>query len=206
MIRFEDLLDRVRSYNPDADLELLRRAYVFSALEHKGQVRHSGEPYLVHPLEVADILAGMKLDAVCVAAGLLHDVVEDTLTTPATLRERFGDPARGEFGQTLPMARVIVVGAGVVGLSCARAAARGGHHVAVFARDLPLETTSASRPRSGTPTGPSRRTGWRRGRPRRTSLERLAADERHRRRQGARDRAVPRAGRPTRGGPPPCPA
>jgi guanosine-3',5'-bis(diphosphate) 3'-pyrophosphohydrolase len=91
MIRFEDLLDRVRSYNPDADLELLRRAYVFSALEHKGQVRHSGEPYLVHPLEVADILAGMKLDAVCVAAGLLHDVVEDTLTTPETLRERFGE-------------------------------------------------------------------------------------------------------------------
>ena len=73
MIRFEDLLDRVRGYNPDADLELLRRAYVFSALEHKGQVRHSGEPYLVHPLEVADILAGMKLDAVCVAAGVLLD-------------------------------------------------------------------------------------------------------------------------------------
>jgi len=91
MIRFEDLLDRVRGYSPDADLELLRRAYVFSALEHKGQVRHSGEPYLVHPLEVADILAGMKLDAVCVAAGLLHDVVEDTLTTPETLRERFGE-------------------------------------------------------------------------------------------------------------------
>ena len=90
MIRFEDLLDRVRAYHPDADLELLRRAYVFSALEHKGQVRHSGEPYLVHPLEVADILAGMKLDAVCVAAGLLHDVLEDTLTTPETLRERFG--------------------------------------------------------------------------------------------------------------------
>src|SRR5690606_1361746 len=91
MIRFEDLLDRVRSYSPDADLELLRRAYVFSALEHKGQVRHSGEPYLVHPLEVADILAGMKLDAVCVAAGLLHDVVEDTLTTPEKIRERFGE-------------------------------------------------------------------------------------------------------------------
>jgi GTP pyrophosphokinase len=90
MIRFEDLLDRVRGYNPDADLELLRRAYVFSALEHKGQVRHSGEPYLVHPLEVADILAGMKLDAVCVAAGLLHDVVEDTLTTIGRIEELFG--------------------------------------------------------------------------------------------------------------------
>jgi GTP pyrophosphokinase len=91
MIRFEDLLDKVRGYSPDADLELLRRAYVFSALEHKGQVRHSGEPYLVHPLEVADILAEMKLDTVCIAAGLLHDVVEDTLTTPERIREKFGE-------------------------------------------------------------------------------------------------------------------
>ena len=91
MIRFEDLLDKVQGYSPDADLELLRRAYVFSALEHKGQVRHSGEPYLVHPLEVADILADMKLDAVCIAAGLLHDVVEDTLTTPDKIRETFGE-------------------------------------------------------------------------------------------------------------------
>src|SRR5512145_1686154 len=91
MIRFEDLLDRVRTYSPDADLELLRRAYVFSALEHKGQIRHSGEPYLVHPLEVADILADMKLDTVCIAAGLLHDVVEDTLTTPERIREKFGE-------------------------------------------------------------------------------------------------------------------
>jgi GTP diphosphokinase / guanosine-3',5'-bis(diphosphate) 3'-diphosphatase len=90
MIRFEDLLEKVRGYSPDADLELLRRAYVFSALEHKGQVRHSGEPYLVHPLEVADILAEMKLDVVCVAAGLLHDVVEDTLTTIERIRETFG--------------------------------------------------------------------------------------------------------------------
>jgi GTP diphosphokinase / guanosine-3',5'-bis(diphosphate) 3'-diphosphatase len=91
MIRFEDLLDKVRGYSPDADLELLRRAYVFSALEHKGQVRHSGEPYLVHPLEVADILADMKLDAVCVSAGLLHDVVEDTLTSIDRIRETFGE-------------------------------------------------------------------------------------------------------------------
>ena len=91
MIRFEDLLDKVRGYSPDADLELLRRAYVFSALEHKGQVRHSGEPYLVHPLEVADILADMKLDVVCVSAGLLHDVVEDTLTTIERIRDTFGE-------------------------------------------------------------------------------------------------------------------
>jgi guanosine-3',5'-bis(diphosphate) 3'-pyrophosphohydrolase len=91
MIRFEDLLDKVQGYSPDADLELLRKAYVFSALEHKGQIRHSGEPYLVHPLEVADILADMKLDAVCIAAGLLHDVVEDTLTTPDKIRQLFGE-------------------------------------------------------------------------------------------------------------------
>src|ERR671917_1697032 len=90
MIRFENLLEKVRSYSPEADVELLRRGYVFSALEHKGQVRHSGEPYLVHPLEVADFLADMKLDVVAVAAGLLHDVVEDTLTTPERIAELFG--------------------------------------------------------------------------------------------------------------------
>src|SRR6188768_837015 len=90
MIRFETLLEKVRSYSPDADLELLRRAYVFSALEHKGQVRHSGEPYMVHPLEVADFLADMRLDVVAVAAGLLHDVVEDTLTTIERIEELFG--------------------------------------------------------------------------------------------------------------------
>ena len=67
MIRFEDLLEKVRAYSPDADVELLRRAYVFSAFEHRGQVRHSGEPYLIHPLAVADFLADMKLDAVAIA-------------------------------------------------------------------------------------------------------------------------------------------
>jgi GTP pyrophosphokinase len=90
VIRFETLLEKVRGYSPESDLELLRRAYVFSALEHKGQVRHSGEPYLVHPLEVADFLADMKLDVVAVASGLLHDVVEDTLTTPERIAELFG--------------------------------------------------------------------------------------------------------------------
>src|SRR5215510_14401298 len=76
MIRFETLLEKVRAYSPDADVELLRRAYVFSASEHRGQVRRSGEPYLIHPLAVA--------------AGLLHDVVEDTLTTIERIRELFG--------------------------------------------------------------------------------------------------------------------
>src|SRR6187399_1804103 len=90
MIRFEDLLEQVRTYTSDEEREFLRRAYVFSALEHKGQVRHSGEPYLVHPLEVANILADMRLDAVAIAAGLLHDVVEDTLTTIERIEELFG--------------------------------------------------------------------------------------------------------------------
>jgi GTP diphosphokinase / guanosine-3',5'-bis(diphosphate) 3'-diphosphatase len=90
MIRFEDLLEKVRAYSPDADVELLRRAYVFSAFEHRGQVRHSGEPYLIHPLAVADFLVDMKLDAVAIAAGLLHDVVEDTLTTVERIEELFG--------------------------------------------------------------------------------------------------------------------
>ena len=90
MIRFEDLLERVRVYTTDEEREFLRRAYVFSALEHKGQVRHSGEPYLIHPLEVANILADMRLDPVAIAAGLLHDVVEDTLTTIEKIQEHFG--------------------------------------------------------------------------------------------------------------------
>ncbi len=90
MIRFEDLIEKVRASNPEADIELLRRAYVFSAFEHKGQVRHSGEPYLVHPLEVADQLADMKLDVVAIAAGLLHDIVEDTQTPIERIKELFG--------------------------------------------------------------------------------------------------------------------
>ncbi len=91
MIRYEDLEERVQRYHPTADLELLRKAYIFSAREHKGQVRQSGEPYLSHPLEVANILAEMKLDVACVSVGLLHDVVEDTLTTVDVIEEYFGE-------------------------------------------------------------------------------------------------------------------
>jgi GTP pyrophosphokinase len=90
MIRFEDIQEKVEAYNPGADIDLLRRAYVFSALEHRDQLRRSGEPYLVHPLEVAWILADLKLDLNCVVVGLLHDVVEDTLTTVDVIAARFG--------------------------------------------------------------------------------------------------------------------
>jgi guanosine-3',5'-bis(diphosphate) 3'-pyrophosphohydrolase len=69
----------------------LRRAYVFSAREHKGQVRRSGEPYLVHPLNVAAILAELKADDLSIVVGLLHDVLEDTLTTKASIAAQFGD-------------------------------------------------------------------------------------------------------------------
>jgi GTP pyrophosphokinase len=89
--RFEDILQRVQEYNPDADLDLLRKAYVFSAREHRDQVRRSGEPYLVHPLEVAYVLAELRLDTASIVAGLLHDVVEDTLTTSETVCEYFGE-------------------------------------------------------------------------------------------------------------------
>jgi guanosine-3',5'-bis(diphosphate) 3'-pyrophosphohydrolase len=91
MIRFEDILDKVESYRPDFDEELLQRAYIFSAREHRGQVRSSGEPYLIHPINVAYILADMRLDETSIAVGLLHDVLEDTLTTKETLQEVFGE-------------------------------------------------------------------------------------------------------------------
>ncbi len=90
MIRFEDILERVQTTHPDADLALLRRAYIFSAMEHRGQTRSSGEPYLTHPLAVAWILADLGLDVPSVATGLLHDIVEDTLTTREVIEEYFG--------------------------------------------------------------------------------------------------------------------
>src|SRR5438105_13368684 len=91
MIRIEDIVGKVSRNHPQADLDLLRRAYFFSAREHKGQTRASGEPYLVHTLEVANILADMRLDEVSVATGLLHEVTEETLVEPQTIREIFSE-------------------------------------------------------------------------------------------------------------------
>ena len=95
MIRITDIIDRVLSYNPDADVDMIDRAYIYSARVHEGQVRLSGEPYLMHPLEVAGILSEMKLDVVSIAAGLLHDVIEDTHVTPEELKEMFGPEVFG---------------------------------------------------------------------------------------------------------------
>ena len=91
MIRINDIIDRVADYHPQADLSVIERAYVYSARVHDGQVRMSGEPYLSHPLEVAGILSEMKLDVVSVAAGLLHDVIEDTHATSEEIKDLFGE-------------------------------------------------------------------------------------------------------------------
>src|SRR5882757_2455328 len=91
MIRIEDIVEKVAMNHAQANLDLVRRAYLFSAREHKGQKRASGESYLIHPLEVANILAEMRLDETAVATGLLHDVVEDTLVSLDTIREYFGE-------------------------------------------------------------------------------------------------------------------
>ncbi len=91
MVRMEEIIDKIVSYNPAADTELIKKAYIFSAKVHQGQMRLSGEPYLSHLIEVANILADMKMDAVTVAAGLLHDTVEDTLTTTDNIKELFGE-------------------------------------------------------------------------------------------------------------------
>jgi guanosine-3',5'-bis(diphosphate) 3'-pyrophosphohydrolase len=90
MIRFDDILEKVSASYGEKDVNLLKKAYVFAARAHKGQTRRSGEPYLSHPLEVANMLADMKLDNTTLIAGLLHDVLEDTEVTAAEVRENFG--------------------------------------------------------------------------------------------------------------------
>ena len=91
MIRIEDIIDKVLSYNPNADVSLFRKAYIYAAKAHKGQLRLSGEPYLFHPLNVAFILAKMRLDVTSVICGLLHDTVEDTEVTLEDIKNKFGE-------------------------------------------------------------------------------------------------------------------
>ncbi len=90
MLRFNDIADRMIEQNPGTDLTLLQKAYVFSAKVHEGQERLSGEPYLIHPLEVAYLLVDMRVDDETIAAALLHDTLEDTLTTKEELENLFG--------------------------------------------------------------------------------------------------------------------
>jgi guanosine-3',5'-bis(diphosphate) 3'-pyrophosphohydrolase len=95
MIRLNDILEKIHRYLPEVDLGLIEKAYVFSAKVHQGQVRLSGEPYLIHPLEVAAILADMKMDVSTVASGLLHDTVEDTYATLDEIKRTFGPEISG---------------------------------------------------------------------------------------------------------------
>jgi guanosine-3',5'-bis(diphosphate) 3'-pyrophosphohydrolase len=96
-----DLIERVQRYNPNARVDLIRRAYDFSARAHEGQVRRSGEPYLKHPLAVAEVLSTLKLDVSAIVAGLLHDTVEDTVCTREQIEAEFGkDIARLVDGVT----------------------------------------------------------------------------------------------------------
>lgn len=90
MVRIQEILDKASANNSDADLELIQRAYVYAANAHQGQTRLSGEPYLSHPLAVAYTLADMGFDEPTIAAGLLHDTVEDTKATLDEIDERFG--------------------------------------------------------------------------------------------------------------------
>jgi GTP pyrophosphokinase len=90
MLRITDILDKTQSYLSPEEQELIEKAYIFSASVHQGQVRLSGEPYLTHLVEVAGILADMKLDAATIVTGLLHDTVEDTLATPEQIEKAFG--------------------------------------------------------------------------------------------------------------------
>src|SRR5215211_3947427 len=90
IMRQYDLIERVKSYNPNANEDLLNRAYVYAMKAHGTQTRASGEAYFNHPLEVAAILTEMKLDDATIAAALLHDTVEDTETTHQEIEEKFG--------------------------------------------------------------------------------------------------------------------
>src|ERR1700752_1863617 len=89
--KFRDLLRTMRANRPGDHLELVPNAYEYSQKSHSGQTRASGEPYLVHPLSVAVVLAEMRMDPVAVAAGLLHDSVEDTSVTIVDIRKEFGE-------------------------------------------------------------------------------------------------------------------
>lgn len=91
MLKLDDIISAVLKYHPNADLDVILDAYVFSAKAHRGQTRRTGEAYLSHPLEVAYNLTRLKMDEASIAVGLLHDTLEDTMATPEEVREHFGE-------------------------------------------------------------------------------------------------------------------
>src|SRR5262249_8081135 len=90
MIRLADTLTKVEGYHPQGDMDLIKKAYVFAVRAHEGQLRRSGDPYVVHPLSVASIITDLRLDVPSICAGLLHDCVEDTSATIEELSNAFG--------------------------------------------------------------------------------------------------------------------
>ena len=90
MLRQYELVEKVRSYDPEADEDLLNKAYVFSMKAHGTQLRASGDPYFSHPIEVAGLLTDLKLDDETIATAILHDTIEDTLATPEQIEKLFG--------------------------------------------------------------------------------------------------------------------
>ena len=92
-VTIDDIIKQVKSYNPASNSDRIREAYELAEAAHKDQRRDSGEPYISHPLEVAEILASLQIDDTTVIAGLLHDVVEDTSIGPEVIEERFGHDA-----------------------------------------------------------------------------------------------------------------
>src|ERR1041385_2658807 len=94
-IKVTDLIEKVQGYYPTADLDLIRKAYDFSAGVHRGQKRLSGEPFLIHPMAVAGVIADLKLDVPSIVGGLLHDTVEDTLATLDEIKNLFGPEIAG---------------------------------------------------------------------------------------------------------------
>src|SRR5688572_16196191 len=90
MLKLADLVERIRGYHPAADVEIVSRAYDYSVRAHEGQKRKSGDPYFIHPAAVAGIITELRLDTASICAGLLHDVVEDTLATLDDVEREFG--------------------------------------------------------------------------------------------------------------------
>src|SRR5262245_42744381 len=90
MIRLQDVVEKIEAYHPGAELDVVKKAYVFAAKAHDGQLRKSGDPYVVHPFGVASIIADLKLDVPSICAGLLYDCVEDTSATIEEFGRLFG--------------------------------------------------------------------------------------------------------------------
>ena len=90
MLKSDDLINKIKSYNKFLNPETLNKAYSFAVKAHENQKRDSGDPYVIHPVAVANILTDLKLDSATIATGLLHDTIEDTFATYQTIKEEFG--------------------------------------------------------------------------------------------------------------------